>query len=221
MSTSQVYTYSIPAADEFFTGSYPAFWLRPGEGQFAPVWGNCNSPGKPASNTTALSNYLFYKIVKVGYLGLQNVIKIDTSMYIPEGVSSASIESFVGAMNSADFPQVMTYDVVNKTANTVDDPNAYPYGQTWVNKPLIFASSDGQYALGIYNRELIQSSNSNLSIGHYRWNEVPEYGVNTWSSVFDFGATSGSYNRYFTNYLIIGTLQDVLDTMDTLHSYLP
>jgi hypothetical protein len=216
-STSQVFKYAIPATNMFYTGSYPAFWLRPGEGQFAPVWGNCNSPGKAAVNTTWLSNYLFYKTITAGYV-LQNVIKVDTSMYIPEAVNEAAIESLVGLMNSANFPKVMTYDVTNGTATTVDNPNVYPYGQTWINRPVILASNDNQYALGLYNRPLNPLNNPTLSVGHFRWNKVPEYGVNAWSSVFNFGATGGPYNRYFTNYLVIGTLQDVLNSMATIHS---
>ncbi|HEV2803329.1 MAG TPA: hypothetical protein VGW57_00225 [Chthoniobacterales bacterium] len=224
MSTSEVFKYTILSSNDFYTGSYPAFWLRPGEGQFAPVYGNCGQPGRAALNTTWRSNYLFYKEIIVGNFGLENVIKVDSSVYIPEAVSSASIESFVGYMNRADFPQVLTFDVTTGTAHTVDDPGVYPYGQTFINRPLILASADGCHALGIYNQQLNEAHNpynGGFLVGHYRWNQYPDYGVNDWSAVFDFGPTNYPYNYYFTDYLIIGTKQNVIDTMNTLHSYLP
>jgi hypothetical protein len=211
-STSQVTKYTISAPNLFYTNTYAAFWLRPGEGQFAPVWGNCNSPGKAAVNTTWLSNYIFYKTITAGHV-LQNVIKVYTAVYIPEAVNEAAIESFVGLMNNADFPKVMLYNIANGTATVVD-----PNGQTWVNSPIILASNDNQYAFGIYNRQLIAPNNPTLGVGHFRWNLIPEYGVNAWSSVFNFGATAGPYSRSFNNYLVIGTLQDVLNSMATVHN---
>jgi hypothetical protein len=152
---------------------------------------------------------------------LENVIKVDTSVYIPEAVSSASIESFVGYMNRADFPEVLTFDVTNGTASSVA-----PNDQTYTNRPLILASEDGQFALGIYNQQLNEAHNpfnstSGFLVGHYRWNQFPQYGVNDWSAVFDFGPTNYPYSYFFTDYLIIGTKQHVIDTMNTLHSYLP
>jgi hypothetical protein len=222
MSTSEVFTYSIPYPNEFITDSYPAFWLRPGEGDFAPVYGNCDQPGRAALNTTWRSNYQFYKQITAGNnFGLENVISVDTSVYIPEAVSSASIESFVGYMNRADFPQVLTFDVTTGTAQTVN-----PADQTFVNRPLILASADGAYALGIYNQQLNEAHNpydpnSGFLVGHYRWNQYLDYGVNDWSTVFDFGPTNYPYSYNFTDYLIIGTKQNVIDTMNTLHSYLP
>jgi hypothetical protein len=208
-STSQVYTYSIPAPNQLFTGSFPAFWLHYDETSpyCVPYSG---PPGQNGGNQNPRSDFNFYKTVTAGHV-LENVIKVDTWMYIPYAVTQAEVESFTGLMNNSDFPRIMKYDVVSGTATVAK-------GETFVNTPLIFASLDNEYALGIYNRQLSPQNNPNLTVGHYRWNRVPEYSVNAWSSVFNFGVTSGPYNWYFTNYLIIGTYQQVLTTMGTVHS---
>jgi hypothetical protein len=114
----------------------------------------------------------------------------------------------------------MTYDVVTKTATTIDDPYQYPYGQTYVNRPAIFASADGQYALGVYNQQINHSLNPGAG-DHYRVGRTPSAGINSFSSTLVFNSTTGPYSWSFTNYLVIGTLQDVLNSMDVLHQNLP
>lgn len=219
MSTSQVTTYSLyPEDNEFLTASYPAFYLN-----YNQTNEHCDPTiafgEQNGGNHNPVSDFPMTKIVKVGYLGFENVIKVDTQMYIPYAVNTARIESFVGLMNSPDFPQVLTpYDNYT-TAIPIDDPRVNSSGETWVNLPPIMVSPNGDYALGIYNPHLIAENNPTLDVGHFHWDKDPTgYRVNSWSSVFNFlQPTSGPISRFFTNYLVIGNLQQVLSTMKALH----
>lgn len=225
-SSSQVFTYSITTSNHFYTGSYPAYWMRPWEYVQRDSSGRpnywCTYPsfpeGEPARNTEVVSNHQFYKSVTVGFPTLDNVIKVETEIYIPYATDSLQVESFSGSMDYASFPKNYTYTYDAQHNQGVATPKGV---QDWVYHPIILASEDGNYALGVYNRQLNEENNpagSGHPVGHYGMGPTPEAGINSWGAVFDFGASSTGTTRLFTNYLVVGTLQDVLDSMTQLHN---
>lgn len=213
-STSQVFSYSILAPNKFSTGNFPAFWLH-----YVPddtTYCTNNGPGNNGGSQNPVSTFADHKTVTVNYLR-ENIIKIDTELGLPYAVSSAQIESFQGSMNSQDFPRVLLYDFASRTASEAQT-------DTWVDKPVILASQDGNYALGVYNPKLNPPANylvcdaqeCHYTVGHYGWSKSVQYNVNSWAAVFDFPATTGPETKRFTNYVVIGTLDDVLNSMSVL-----
>jgi hypothetical protein len=228
-STTQVITYELYPPDELLTGSLPAFYLN-----YNQTTDHCENTGSSAPNggsQSPVSTFYTTKSVKVGYLGIPNVIKVDTYMYVPFAVTKEKIESLVGSMDAAAFPEILTPYNDYTDVLPIDDDRVnphYPSGpQTWVNLvPILASNADlcdaNNYALAIYNPHLIAENNQNLDVGHFRWARDtgggPGYDINSWSATFNFSEpTNGPINRSFTNYLVIGNLRQVVDTLKALH----
>lgn len=215
MSTTRVISYDLYPPDEIITYSQPAFYLNYGNT-------NCPNTGTNGGSTDPVSNFDISKVIKVGYLDMPNVITVDTGMYIPYAVMQSNIESLVGSMDMAEFPAILGPDADYTQVRPISELSG---GQTWTYVPPILASNGdindaNNHALGIYNPHLIQEHNPTLAVGHFRWNTdggAPGYAINSWSCVFDFPATGGPWSYSFTNYLVVGNLKQVLDTMKTLH----
>lgn len=225
-STSDVFLYTISEPNRFFTGSHPAYWMRSWEHVVYDQNGTpnywCTDPfpaGQPSSNPTSdVSDHTFYKFVTIGVLGMENVIKVETMVEIPYAINSAQIESFLGVLNMADFPKtlVYNYDEATMTGSASDKGT-----QTWFNKPVIVASNDDNFALGVYNRQLILPNNPCASCpdskGHFGLGPTEAAGITAWGAVFDEKKTFGHSVWSYTNYLIIGNLQQVINSMTALH----
>ncbi len=179
------------------TTSQMAFWLRPGE----------LSAGHPAKNTTVLSNHLLTKRVTIGYQGFPNVIQYDVTFGLPANESHkyAQFEAVTGYM-PPDFNQFMTLDpATGKTEILSDGPGEQP-------KPIIFATRDGQHAMGIWSPD--QPSFGFENAGYGRWRFVAQRVVK-WNCVFRLrapdGVPAGDYS--FRSFVVIGSQSDVVTTM--------
>ena len=195
------------------TQTQMAFWLRPGEQD--PNQGGCGSvPNGVTLNTSNLSPYILNKTVTIGFNGMEHVIAYNTQFTVPNGVSQSSsvFEAVTGYM-PAEFSTFWTYDPVSKTlAPLSDGPGEQPL-------PVIMATPDGQYAMGVYSPDLPQSDFPSVGYARFRFNSSdPNNATVKWNCTFRTGPITGSSDTYHC-YIPIGTLQDVEQSMDQLQAY--
>lgn len=197
-STSQASDISV-AANEMFTTSKMAYWVRVGQ----PYEFGCGVPRQYfTKNTTNLSNDILKKHVTIGSLGFKNVIKEDISVYVAEDHQSSTFEVVTGYM-TAEFSE---FYILDKSGITALVKNYASYE----NKPTIFATKDGKYAMGVYFPAFNALTDVYLT---YQFDNNTD--TKKWSIYRRKEATpKGYYN--FTAYEIIGTLEQVETTMKEL-----
>ena len=168
-----------------------------------------------AINQTALSNFIMNKKVTVGFDGIPNVMEYQLDLTIPENHSNSVTEAVTGYM-PPDFNKFWTYDPKTKILNLLsNDP-----GGKQQQYPVILATQDGKYAMGIYSPNLPQGG-----VGYGSTNFV----VNTvnpgntveWDCSFRKGAITAGQTLHYKCYPIIGTLADVTTAMDKLYAKYP
>ncbi|MCC7423015.1 MAG: hypothetical protein IT428_22295 [Planctomycetaceae bacterium] len=186
--------------NELFTRTRMAFWLVPGE----------KSGGHPAANTTALSDHLLEKRVRIGHAGLPNAIAYDVTFTLPEGEhhTYAQFEAVTGYMPAA-FDTFWKFDATASTLRPLDDgPGEQPM-------PVVLSTASGSHAMGIYSPD--QPSKSFEAAGYGRWRFRAEK-VMKWNCVFriqnEKGVPAGDYR--FRNVVVVGTREDVVNGLKRL-----
>ena len=202
-STSRLLWLSAGGRD-IVTVSRMAFWLRPDQ----------SSGGHRALNTTALSNHLLQKEVRIGAAGLDHAIRYAVTFTLPadERHRRATVEVLTGYMP----PAFRTFHVLKPDA-TLDAVSEGPGEQAL---PVIASTADGGHAMGVWSPAVSQSTGRPATYGRFwfeqdqvaKWNCV----VREEASPQDPQATlaAGSY-RYLT-WVAVGTREQVRDTLATL-----
>ena len=203
LSTSEVLEMS-GSGSVLHTKNRMAFWLWPGQ------TGYCAGGATTAVNTKKLSDHLLEKTVTVGYAGIPNVIEHKITFHVPENRNSATFEALTAYM-PVNFSTFWTYNPSTKQlANLSDGPGEQ-------GLPVILATPDGSYAMGVYSPE--QPQIPNHGYGRFRFATLPGPGEATvkWNCVFrETAITPRAYS--YVCYSIIGTLNDVTSAMDSLYS---
>jgi hypothetical protein len=187
------------------TETQMAFWLRPGEA------GEC--PSEAAVHTAALSNHILRKTVEIGFQGMPHVIEHRVSFKVPQNHRSVTFEALTGYM-PAEFSRFWTYDPATKRlAGLSDGPGEQPL-------PVIIATPDSDYAMGVYSPALPQAQWPSKGYGRWRFDTLTPRDNATvkWNCVFRRGYTPAGRYEYRC-YSIVGSLQNVTDSMDQLHAY--
>jgi hypothetical protein len=169
-----------------------AFWVPPGE----------KSGAHPAKNTTRLSNHLLTKQVAIGYKGLPHAIDYRVTFAVPPTDPKhtlAQFEAVTGYM-PAEFSTFETFDPGSGRLAAISDG---PGGQ---DKPLVFSTPDGLWAMGVWTPE---------PANHYgRWRFVPDKVVK-WNCVFRVedraGVKPGNFS--YRVFVAVGSRQNVRDTL--------
>lgn len=201
-STSRL-LHLVADGNQLQTTSQVAFWLRPGQ----------NSAGYPAKNNVPLSNHTLTKRVTIGFEDLTNVISYDVTFGIPlsESHKFAQFEALTGYM-PPEFSRFLTCDPeTGETHSLFDGPGEQPL-------PIIFAKPNGTHAMGIY----VPRQETPTPPSYGRWNFKSQRVVK-WNCVFRYRdktqVRAGEYA--FRCFVIVGTEQDVVDSMQKLHSRMP
>ncbi len=187
------------------TTSQMAFWTQAGQ----PYPNRCG-PHKEfamAQNATNLSNHKLSKRVTIGFAGIPNVIEYLVTFNVPEKHNSATFEALTGYMTQY-FSVFWTYDPKTKSLASLSD------GPGEQAIPIIFSTSNRQYAMGIYSPYLPQGKHD---YGYGRFNF---YSQNTmkWNAVYrEYNITPGNYS--YRNFVIVGTLDQVKKGMQSLHEH--
>lgn len=198
-STSRL-IYLKAANNELLTVNRAAFWLTPGE----------KSSGRPALNATVLSDHLISKHIRIGYQSLEHAIDYRVTFTVPPGERHhfAQFEAVTGYM-PAEFSKFWCYNLKSRKLQELSD------GPGEQHQPVILARPDHSYAMGVWSP--MQPSLGYESAGYGRFRFAAEQVVK-WNCVFRVrnpnGIPAGNYS--FRCFVIVGTLQNVQDTLTGL-----
>lgn len=184
--------------NQIWTLTDMAFWLRP----LQPYPGGCGSRKQltQAVNTVAVSGHLLEKHVSVGLPGFPNVIEHRVIYYVPTHFSHGVFEASTGYM-PLDFSLALYFDPVKGTES---DPGNRQGEQAL---PVILATPDRQYAMGVYSPDLPQRG---LGYGRFTFPDVVK-----WNCVFrENNVKPGAYS--YRCLVVLGSVAEVQDTLRRL-----
>ena len=170
-----------------------------------------------------LSNYRIHKTVTIGFAGIPNVIEYLVEEFLPEPVLKGN--NNVTAVLNYDFSSLRSWDVVSKDYRNkralagVDD------------RIKVVSTADGNYAMGWYAPELLQPYGD---VGVANWWFIvppdpfypdpndptkpdPYFACVHLGSVNRYDSFNGSGNTTDRAYLVVGNLNQVKDSLATLH----
>lgn len=182
------------------TSSQMAFWLAPDE----------KSEGNSAKNQTVLSDHLLTKRLQIGYRDLDSVIQYNVTFSLPVGEfhRHAVFEAVTGYM-PAEFEAFWKFSSSEGDLKPLDD------GPGEQSQPVVLATKNGSYAMGIYSPD--QPSPGYASAGYGRFRFTHEKVVK-WNCVFrrddQNGIPPGEYS--FRNFVIVGDLMQVKESLRRL-----
>lgn len=168
-------------------------------------------------NGRRTSNILFTKRVEIGLpiIGspvkmLPSVISYETSYTIPttETHTFGTFEVLT-AYIPREFSSFWTVDVYSGVSQPMylsDGPGEQPF-------PVVIATPNGQYAIGIYSPKTPQPAY--MAAGYGRWRH-PD--VVKWNNVYRIANPRGTLR--FKSYVVVGTLASVSADLVTLHNLL-
>ncbi|WP_375454256.1 hypothetical protein [uncultured Methylobacterium sp.] len=173
-----------------------AWWLGPG--QASP-----GCPRGPGPQTGALSDHTLRKRVAIGLPGIPNAIEVQASFDLPRPYASATFEVLTAYMPPG-FSRFWTFEPRSRTLA----PLSHEAGEQGL--PVILATPDGAYAMGVWSPGLPQPGLPNLGYGRFDFATVPGAGNATvkWNCVFREEAPAAGPHGYAC-YAVIGTLADV------------
>lgn len=177
-----------------------AFWLKPGE----------KSQGNPARNTVALSDHYLAKRVTIGHKELPHAIEYRVTFLVPTGGKHtySQFEAVTGYM-PPEFGTFLRFDAkTGKLQPLTDGPGEQA-------DPVVFATADGNFAMGVYSPD--QPSKGFEQAGYGRFRFAAEKVVK-WNCVFRLknkdGVPGGDYQ--FRCFLVVGTTADCEATIAAL-----
>lgn len=143
-------------------------------------------------NGVALSNHRLLKLVTVGFEGHFNIIEYTTIFQLPsdEVHTSATFEVLTGYMHKS-FDNFYYLDA----SNNMQWLSPTPVGEQ--KYPIMFATSDNLYAIGIFSPDTPQPNYPEAGYGRWKFPDVVK-----WNNVYRISNPSGMYT--FKSYVVIG-----------------
>jgi len=186
-----------------------AYWLQPGT-KYHRACGS-HKDWQEARNATVRSTDTLHKKVTIGLRGMPNVLDYDMTFNVTEDHQSATFEAATAYMP----PEFSEFLVFNTATHRTEPLSDGPGEQAM---PVILATPDHEYAMGIYSPGLPQAAFPRAGYGRWRFLQNPKIpGWNTvkWNAVYRVSpAPKGSYR--YRCYVAIGTLKDVSDAIDRM-----
>jgi hypothetical protein len=186
-----------------------AYWLVPG----TPYRTACGSHAdfRQAKNETVRSKDLLIKRVTIGSQGVPNAISYDVTFVTAEDHQSATFEAITGYM-PPEFSEFLAYDPATRAIVPLTDG---PGEQTL---PVILATPDHNFAMGIFSPGLPQKAYPKVGYGRFRFlnnPKTPNWNTVKWNAVYrEAPAPRGQYHYHC--YAIVGTVDQVRGAMDRL-----
>jgi hypothetical protein len=178
---------------ELRTTNQMAFWLAPEE----------KSSGRPALNSTVLSEHQLTKRVAIGYKKLANIIEYETIFTVPkhERHHLGQFEALTGYM-PREFNKFWSFRPgTGRLEELSDGPGEQEF-------PVVFSTEKGEYAMGVFSPDQPSKDYENAGYGRFRF---PTEKVVKWNCVFRVknknGIASGEHR--FRVFVSVGTLEDV------------
>ncbi len=199
-SSSLLLNYSS-TENSLSTESKMAFWLSPGDTAWCGL----------VINETETSDFIHTKNVTIGYNNMPHVIEYLVTYKIPDSVDvyHGIFEAVTGYM-PIDFSSFWTYD---PEIHQLDTLSVGPGEQAI---PVILSTPDSAYAMGIYTPDLPDNNWPTTGYGRwlFDWADVVK-----WNCVFRRNNVIEEETYQFRTYVIVGSLQNVINSMDGLYSH--
>lgn len=177
-----------------------AYWLRPGAEY--PRGCGARKDVKQAVNRDALSAHRLDKQITVGLPGFPNVIEHRVTYHVPKGFSSGTFEASTGYMPK-EFSLALYFD----PATGAETPAGQRQGEQAL--PVILATPDRRYAMGVYSPQLPQGKRG---YGRFSFPDVVK-----WNCVFrEENVKPGPHS--YRCFIPVGTVAEVRETIQRLHA---
>jgi len=175
------------------TRTQMAFWLAPGE----------RSGGQLARNTRMLSYYILTKDVTIGFGRWPQALDYRVTFSVPTNAHhvAAQFEALTGYM-PPEFSQFWKFDpATGKLQRLTDGPGE-------IKNPVVLATPDGKYAMGIFAAPLSPAENDKPSYGRFKFSRAK---VVKWNCVYRFSNPKGIHTGDYSFRLLVpvGTLVQV------------
>ncbi|MEI8380832.1 MAG: hypothetical protein WCJ09_11930 [Planctomycetota bacterium] len=183
------------------TTSQMAFWLSP----------TGNSGGKPAKNSTVLSDHLVTKRVRIGVGKLSNVLAYDVSFNLPVGEKHhyAQFEALTGYM-PAEFSKFWKFNPESMALEPLDDgPGEQPF-------PVVLATESGSHAMGIIARDPTPRGMTGPGYGRFRFRHEKVVKWNCVCRLRDDQNGIPATDYLFRQYVIVGDLDSVTSSLTAI-----
>jgi hypothetical protein len=175
------------------TRTQMAFWLAPGE----------RSEGQLARNTNTLSDYVLTKDVTIGYGSWPQALDYRVTFSVPVGAQhvSAQFEALTGYL-PPEFSRFLEFNPATGKLQPLSD------GPGEIKNPVVLATPDGNFAIGIFAPPQQQPETRGPSFGRWKfdWAHVVK-----WNCVYRVqnpqGIRDGDYS--YRMLVPIGTLAQV------------
>ncbi|MCY2967518.1 MAG: hypothetical protein NT069_28455, partial [Planctomycetota bacterium] len=161
-------------------------------------------------NPTVLSEHRVAKRVRLGALGMPNVVQYDVTFTVPEGERHhyAQFEALTGYM-PREFQSFWTFRPSTGELQPLDD------GPGEQEFPVVFSNAQGTHVMGVYSPD--QPSAGYEKAGYGRWRFEQEQVVK-WNCVFRVrdpqGVPPGAYP--YRLFVVVGTRDDVRRSLTAL-----
>jgi len=176
-----------------------AYWLRPE--QDYPRGCGRRKDIKHAVNRSPVSGHVLSKEIVVGLPGFPNVIEHRVTYQVPASYASAVFEASTGYMPK-EFSLALYFDPATGEEKEAGDR------QGEQAHPVILATPDRRYAMGVYSPRLPQG---NRGYGRFRFPDVVK-----WNCVYrEHDLRPGPYS--YRCLIAVGTVAEVEDTLRRLH----
>ena len=191
-STSRLLELSA-SKNHLHTKTQMAFWLAPDE----------RSEGQPARNTNTLSDYMLTKDVTIGFERWPQALDYRVTFSVPTNAHrvSAQFEALTGYM-SDEFNAFYEFDPVTNKLKLLSR------GPGEIKNPVVLATADGQFAMGIFSVAPKQPDVRGPSYGRWFFDWAH---VSKWNCVYRIlepgGIRNGDYN--YRMLVPVGTLAQV------------
>jgi hypothetical protein len=175
------------------TRTQMAFWLAPGE----------RSEGQLARNTSVLSKYLLTKDVTIGFKHWPQALDYRVTFSVPPGAHhvSAQFEALTGYMPQ-EFSSFWEFDPATGKLKPLSN------GPGEIKNPLVLATPDGKFAMGIFAPPQSQPDTHGPSFGRWKfdWAHVVK-----WNCVYRVNDPQGIRDGDYTYRMLVpfGTLAQV------------
>jgi hypothetical protein len=181
------------SGNHLHTKTQMAFWLAPGE----------RSEGQLARNTNTLSDYLLTKDVTIGFGRWPQALDYRVTFSVPTNATHVfnQFEALTGYLP----PEFDHFWQFNSQTGKLEPLSAGP-GE--IKNPVVLATADGKFAMGIFSPPQDQPDTSGPTYG--RWN-FKDAQVTKWNCVFRVRNANGLRSGDYTYRMLVpvGTLEQV------------
>lgn len=190
-------------------------WLRPGQASHSPCLGYANPVGL---NLTYLSGYILNKIVSVYSPNIPNLFIYNASISVPDTHNSTNTEAATAYLPSS-FSVFLNYDRSSRTLTRINATATDPASNGLtpaLYTPVIVATPNGANAMGVIYPATYDGLNNRP---YYAYFAFPGSASSSkWSCVFGGGAVSPGSILNYTCGFAIGSVDEVINAMNSYPS---